>query len=100
MTERSESKTLPALSEAPCSAWVSVCQRPPIGEGYGCFFHSIDVLFTDGVNQWVGYLQTWEDDEYEPTWKMKGPDGWDVKNVTHWSPLPSLPNASVEARQK
>jgi hypothetical protein len=80
------------LDAATCSAWVSVDQRPPIIEDYGCFFHSIDVLFTDGVDQWVGYLQTWEDEEYEPMWKMKGPDGWGVKNVTHWMILPFVPN--------
>ena len=83
------------LDETACSTWISEDKRPPIGEDYGCFFHSVDVLFTDGVSQWVGYLQTWEDEEYHPTWKMRGPDGWDVKNVTHWMPLPILPNKEI-----
>ena len=86
------------LDAATYSAWVPVDQRPPIGEDFGCFLHSIDVLFTDGGNQWVGSLQTWEGEEYEPQWKMKGPDGWDVKNVTHWMPLPNLPNAQGDSQ--
>ena len=87
------------LSPPPCPAWISCDNRPPIGEDFGCFFHSVDVLFTNGKYQWVGYLQTWEEEEYEPIWKMKGPDGWDVKNVTHWMPLPYLPHADGQPRR-
>lgn len=86
-----------ALADSACSAWIPCSIRPQAGEDFGCFVHSVDVLFTDGRNQWVGYLQTWEDEEYDPTWNMKGPDGWEVKNVTHWMPLPSLHNADVLA---
>lgn len=64
---------------------------PPAGEDFGCFRHSVDVLVTDGRRQWVGYLQTWDGEEYPPAWKMKGPDGWDIDGVTHWMPLPELP---------
>lgn len=65
--------------------------HPPAGEDFGCFRHSEDVLFTDGKKIWTGYLQTWDDEEYEARWFMSGPDGWTVDNVAHWMPLPELP---------
>jgi hypothetical protein len=84
----------PVVRATPTSAWVSCDQRPQIEEEFGGVSRSIDVIFTDGKEQWIGYMETWENDEYEPTWKMKGPDGWDVENVTHWMPLPPLPQAN------
>jgi hypothetical protein len=76
--------------------WIPCDQRPPVKEDYGDSFHSEEVLFTDGKRRWSGYLQTWADEEYEPTWKMAGPDGYNVENVTHWMPLPELPRVVAE----
>jgi len=66
-------------------------KKPPMSECYGEFWHSERVLVTDGYKQWLGYLQSWEADEYRQAWKMDGPDGYDIIGVTHWMPLPPLP---------
>ena len=65
--------------------------RPPVKEDYGSFFHSEDVLVTDGKQVWAAYLQTWENEEYPAVWKMKGRDGYDIEGVTHWMPMPETP---------
>lgn len=64
-------------------------------ESYG-FSHSVEVIFTDGEDQFIGYLQTWDDDECEPSWVIKSSDGCAVDRVTHWMPLPSLPDNESE----
>jgi hypothetical protein len=74
------------------SAWIPCDQRPPIKKDFLAFCHSEEVLFTDGKEQWVGYLQTWLDDEYEPTWKMKGSEEREVEHITLWRHLPPQPN--------
>lgn len=73
------------------NSWFPSYVRPPMVEDYGDFFESADVLFTDGKEYWTGRLQTWRDEEYAPSWKMKGRDGYTVDGVTHWMPLPPLP---------
>ena len=71
--------------------WTPAQYRPPFGESFGEFHHSRDVLFTDGHRIYAGYLQTWTENEWPPSWRMLGPDGWEVENVTHWMYLPHLP---------
>ena len=72
-------------------SWIPTTKLPPRGEDFGAFNHSIDVLITDGKDIFVGYLETWADDEYPTQWKQKGRDGWDFNNVTHWMFLPDFP---------
>ena len=71
--------------------WTSSIERPHVAENFGNFSHSIDVLITDGRIMFVGYLETWEDDEYPPQWKQKGKDGYDANGITHWMILPDPP---------
>lgn len=47
------------------------------------------VLATDGKGQWVAYIVGFDDEPIR--WKEKGRDGYSLENITHWQPLPSLP---------
>ena len=86
-------------SSALFGTWIDAdSEKPPRQECFGEFWHSTPVLVTDGKRQWVGYWQSWDEEEYTPEWKMAGPDGWQIKIVTHWMPLPPLPNISREPR--
>lgn len=67
--------------------------RPPMGDDFHAFRHSVPVLATDGVIMLVAYLQVWTDDDYAPSWKIAGRDGYTFEGVTHWMLLPALPNA-------
>lgn len=74
-----------------CGTWIDAeSYKPPKQECYGEF--SELVLVTDGKNQWIGYWQSLEDEEYLSSWVMAGPDGQQITGVTHWMPLPTLPN--------
>lgn|SRR5574337_309730 len=66
---------------------------PPMGDDFHAFRHSVPVLATDGVTILVAYLQVWTNDDYAPSWKIAGRDGYDFVGVTHWMLLPLLPNA-------
>jgi len=81
-------------TDTPCGVWVSCEEHQPIAEDLVCFpfSRSIDVLFTDGEGQWVGYLLA-RKDTHRLSWHIEG-DGREVKRVTHWMRLPSLPAGS------
>jgi len=73
--------------------WIDAkSEQPPRAEDYGSFWRSKPVLITDGKEQWVGYWQSWENEEYPSSWRLLGPDGLEMTDVTHWMPLPLLPN--------
>jgi len=75
--------------------WIDAAsEKPPRQECFGEFWHSTPVLVTDGKQQWVGYWQSWEDGERLSSWKMAGPDGYQITGVTHWMPLPLSPSAA------
>lgn len=72
--------------------WIDVeAEKPARYKCYGDFWHSEPVLVTDGYHRLVGYFQTWNGGEYISKWKLAGPDGYTIDNVTHWAPLPPLP---------
>jgi len=72
--------------------WIDVeAEKPARYKCYGDFWHSEPVLVTDGYHRLVGYFQTWNGGEYISRWKLAGPDGYTIDNVTHWAPLPPLP---------
>lgn len=74
-------------------------QEPPMKDSLFGMHQSELVLVTDGKMRWLGYLQNWDKEEYPSewkTWKMSGPDGYNIEGVTHWMPLPHLPVTKVE----
>jgi hypothetical protein len=83
-------------SSALFGTWIDEkSEKPPKLECFGEFSYSERVLITDGRSQWVGYWQSWDDEDDEECmscWKMVGPDGYEITGVTHWMPLPPLPN--------
>jgi hypothetical protein len=86
-------------SSALVGTWIDAeSEKPPKLECYGEFWHSVPVLVTDGKQQWVGYWQSWEDGESLSSWYVAGPDGYQITGVTHWMPLPPLPNAAHRVR--
>jgi hypothetical protein len=96
MNERSDG--LEMTSTDLFGTWIAEgSKKPPRLECYGEFWRSEPVLVTDGKHQWVGYLQSLDNEEYTLSWKMAGPDGWEITGVTHWMPLPPLPNAGGES---
>jgi hypothetical protein len=72
--------------------WIPVNVQPPIDPEYNYAdeWRSVEVIFTDGKGQWIGYQQV-ELEMGADYWIMKGPDGYDVENVTHWKMLDSFP---------
>lgn len=74
--------------------WISVDIIPPKDPDwdYGVEWESIQVVFTDGKQQWIGYQRV--DLEIGTNyWIMKGPDAYIVQNVTHWKHLDELPDS-------
>jgi len=59
-------------------------ERPPVEYDYGCFTQSVTVIAKTQYGWWAAFLQAYEDDEYEPQWKMAGPDGYDLNDVIEW----------------
>lgn len=77
----------------PVSTWIPVTSRLPEMTDFEV---SEQVLFTDGVERYVGkYYSDADDwtpeDEQRPRWIISGRDGYEVEGVTHWQPLPALP---------
>ncbi len=74
------------------SEWIPVTERlPEPDEDYGPFTYSVVVLATDGVGCHCAFYQRYEDEEFEPSWILTGPDGYELGGVTHWMPLPEPP---------
>lgn len=72
--------------------WISVDDRlPEIDRDFGTGRNSICVLISDGKNCWVGYLRAHRHGEHPPQWQIKGRDEIARGPITHWMPLPSLP---------
>lgn len=78
--------------------WVSVSDALPDFDGdagdFGDYTFSKDVLVTDGRDVWVGYCVIYYPEYAQsdpPSWRMKGPDSYTLKSITHWKPLPPLP---------
>ena len=72
--------------------WISPDINPPKGEDYGSFNNSIDVLITDGKKIYMGYLQTYEENEHPSKWKLSGRDSYDAEfPVIGWTCLPNVP---------
>jgi hypothetical protein len=74
--------------------WISVKYSLPklIGPDPYCQ-SSESVLVFDGKYVYIGYLYVL-DDEYGPEWVQFGRDGYKIDNVTHWMPLPKLPDGA------
>lgn len=64
--------------------WISVSDRLPIPGDY--------VLFTDSVEVFYGWLETYEECETPVFYSCHIPfhTGW-PENITHWVPLPLPP---------
>jgi Protein of unknown function (DUF551). len=63
------------------------------------------VLATDGKAWQVAkyrIIPPWDDEDpstADARWVVYGRDGYKFENVTHWMPLPPLPNVKGEAQQ-
>lgn len=75
------------------NAWLSVdIGLPEIKDEplVGLDSQSREVLvLTKNKQIWIAYLYQW-DEEYPAQWKIKGRDGYDLDNVTHWQELPAI----------
>ena len=71
--------------------------KPEPEEDYSAFTHSKRVMVFDGKKIQIGYLQKWDENEYEENWKQDGPDGYFIEGVTHWADLPEFP---IDAEDK
>jgi Protein of unknown function (DUF551) len=70
-----------AGAEANAPKWIPVTERMPAKEGLGV---SVDVIFTDGPNVFMGYYHFSRSIWIEP--------GTVIHDVIAWMPLPSPPN--------
>jgi hypothetical protein len=63
----------------------------PEWEGY-YFYHSVPVLVVAGKRIYHAYCK--KDEPEDPVrWYIEGRDGYGIDGlVTHWQPLPELPN--------
>ncbi len=69
------------LGASPCSAWLPIATAP----------NSLTpILITDGSSAWVDQKLGVKADEEAGDYYFNGHEDWE--NVTHWMPLPSLPN--------
>jgi hypothetical protein len=71
--------------------WISVKEKLPEASGVNfCKYRSKkEVLLTNGKDMYKGFLvERWED-----AWQRHeiGIDGYELKDITHWMPLPNLP---------
>lgn len=67
---------------------------PPAHHSYRVLQRSETVLATDGKSIWMAYISNLGDAEWE-TWVIDGRDGYSIDHtVTHWMPLPELPNGA------
>lgn len=59
----------------------------------GYDFYSIEVLFTNGRDIYIGRLENIDASDlgFGSQWVESGPDGYRQDNITHWMPLPKLP---------
>ena len=80
--------------------WIPVDEKLPnvnikMGLGNTC---SEDCLITDGENYYVGNLECIRPDFIHKVWSISASDKivkeYSGKDVTHWMPLPLLPNKS------
>ena len=75
--------------------WIPVSQPPPLVEEHPELWSSNNVLVTDGAGVFTAYLQQ---DKLHPDW----PPMWvltrywtDMQDITHWAPLPTLPEGET-----
>lgn len=70
--------------------WILVSTPPEMtSEEYG-WPKSKEVLIYDGHSQRVAFLEQMDED-VPPRWRSACSEGWILKNVTHWMPLPPDP---------
>jgi hypothetical protein len=78
--------------------WIDAeLEKPLRYERYGDCWRSNTVLIADAKEQkmYIGYWESWEDNQYTPQWKTEGRDGYQISGVTHWRPLPVMPKTVV-----
>jgi len=77
--------------------WINEKEQDP-PDGKDCYSHvkSILVMATDGKRVRVAVKRRWADSEYPSDWQISGSDGYGFYGVTHWMPLPSLPNVQAQ----
>ena len=77
--------------------WISVDMLMPLKVDKD-LYRSETVLISDGRHVYVGYLQfDWLDENtFPPEWKLEGRDAYTVYSITHWAPLPGLPQSEEE----
>ena len=64
-------------------------------EDYGDFWHTRDVMVSDGTVAYHAYMQAWVDNEYDPEWRMVGRDGDNVSiTPTHYCEI-TLPKKEI-----
>lgn len=73
--------------------WISVKTKlPALKEDYGCC--SDKVLASNGFRVFMAYIVQYMDgDEIE--WRLAGPDGLVLDDITHWTPLPNAPDGNA-----
>ena len=80
--------------------WISVEKALPLPLASELYWYdfprSYPVLLTDGKHTYLGRSRICLDREFHefgecPEWVQAGPDGYLVQNITHWMPLPELP---------
>jgi len=96
--------TSPAVVCNVLLGWIDCRERlPPDGEDYR---RSIPVLATDGKTHGIACLHRWSNIDvekrldgstYTRSWVICGPDEYRFDHrVTHWMPLPALPNVEAQ----
>lgn len=71
------------------SEWISVEDRLPEMARDVWAESEWVLIFSPGDIQMAKLRQY--DEDAEPSWIIKGPDGYDWIGVTHWMPLPAPP---------
>lgn len=70
--------------------WISVDSPPVMSENLYGWPSSPPVLVWDGWTQRIAYIEQMDEDA-KPSWRSACSEGWTLKNLKCWTPLPPPP---------